>query len=101
MRVASLAPAGFLSALAPLLIKETGFFTWELRQAPERQELARKSTGPLVFGPESEVAALGRRGARVVVAHVLAVILRTCALPVFDKEYVRAYESDVARVVSW
>ena len=46
-----------LSALAPLLIKETGFLLSELRQASEQQELVHKSTGPLVFGPESEVSA--------------------------------------------
>ena len=40
------ATAGILSALAPLLIKETGLILSEHRQAFERQELARKSLAP-------------------------------------------------------
>ena len=52
MRVALSATAGILSALAPLLIKETVFFLSEYRQASERQELAHKFTGALPVPPQ-------------------------------------------------
>ena len=46
MRVALSATAGIHSALAPLVVKETGFLISEYRQASEQQELAHKSTCP-------------------------------------------------------
>ena len=58
MRVTLSATAGILSALAPLLTKETGSILSEHRQAFERQELARKSTCPNVTCPDLEVSHL-------------------------------------------
>ena len=58
MRVALSATAGVLSALAPLLMKETVLSLSEFRQAPERQELAHMPTGPMVTCPELEAADL-------------------------------------------
>ena len=58
MRVALSATAGILSATARLLIKETGFFLSEYRQASERHALAVKSTCPNATCQEPEVADL-------------------------------------------
>ena len=55
MRVALSATAGILSPLAPLLIKETVFLLSEYRQASVRQELAHKSTCPIVDCPELDL----------------------------------------------
>ena len=90
MRVVSPATAGILSGL---LVTEPDFLLSEFRQASERQELVRKSSGQLVFCLESEVAVpdfefpfLCASGAGVLVALALAVIFRPCALPVFNQE---------------
>ena len=58
LRVALCATAGSLSTLAPLLIKETVSLLMEFRQVSERQELAHKSTCPIVTCQEREVADL-------------------------------------------
>ena len=47
MRVSLSATAGILSALAPLLIKETVYLLSGYRQASERQELAHKCACPV------------------------------------------------------
>ena len=60
MRVALSATAGILSALAPLMIKETCFLLSENRQASERHELAHNSICPNVTRPEPEIADLHR-----------------------------------------
>ena len=128
MRVALSATAGILSALAPLLIKETVFLLLEYRQALERQELAHKSTCPIVICLEPEVAELDFEfpflsglGAGVFLALALAVIprclsssrvepasLRAGRVRLNRSEDGRTEESNVAefrisdrRVVSW
>ena len=58
LRVALSATAGSLSAVSPLLIEETVFLLMDFRQVSERQELAHKSTCPIVTCPEPEVADL-------------------------------------------
>ena len=58
MRVPLSSTAGILSALAPLLIKETVFLPSGCRQASERQELAHKSTCSIVICPELDIADL-------------------------------------------